>query len=378
MDELTDLRKKIDEIDDSLVELFLKRMEITSKVARYKIENNMNVLVKSREEQVIKRHTENIEDEKLKGEVREFLENLMYMSKKAQRELIDSKYCTALQNENVSEYKVGYQGVKGSFSHEALIKYFGEDTKTINFLNFKDVFDALKDDKIKYGVLPVENSSTGSISEVYDLLGKYNFYIAGEKCIKITHNLLGIKGASLSEITEVYSKDQGFLQSSEFFNKYPGWKLIPYYNTAKSAELISREKLKDKACVASKEAARIYDLDILKENINDNDRNFTRFIIISKENHVDERCNKISIAISLPHKPGTLYEVLKNFARNNSNMVKIESRPIANKSWQYMFYIDFTGSLKDSNVKNALKSIENESLYFKFLGNYISEVNNID
>lgn len=374
MEDLDYLRKQIDEIDDSLIELFLKRMETVKKVAEYKRKNGMEVLVKSREEQVIKRHTENIQDEAQKRQAGEFLENLMYLSRKAQSEMIKSNTDVKKAEGKKPCCKAGYQGIEGSFSHQALLEYFGQNVQNTSFLSFKNVFEALEKDEIEYGVLPIENSSTGSITEVYDLLGKYNFYIVGEKCIHVEHNLLGIKGAELSDINEVYSHEQGFLQCSEFFDNYPKWRCIPYINTAKSAEYVSIENSKNKACVASKEAACIYNLNIMKGNINNTKNNYTRFVIIGKNPKTEKGCDKISIVLSLPHKAGSLYSVLKHFAEDNLNMVKIESRPIKNKSWQYFFYIDFSGNIFDENTKNALDKIEKESLYFKFLGNYVSEV----
>lgn len=374
MEDLDYLRKQIDEIDDEMVKLFLKRMEVVCSVADYKRKNGMEVLVRSREEQVIERHISNIEDETQKCEVKEFLESLMYLSRKAQKEMLSEKIAAAEKADEKLQGKVGYSGVEGSFSHEALLEYFGEDIEAKGYLTFKNVFEALKNDEIRYGVLPIENSSTGSITEVYDLLGKYSFYIVGEQCIHVEHNLLGIKDTKLSDINEVYSKDQGFLQCTEFFESYPRWKLIPYVNTAKSAEYISQENSKNKACVASKKAARVYGLDIIKENINNIKNNNTRFVVVGKSMQVNEKCNKISVAVTLPHKVGSLYSVLKHFAENNSNMVKIESRPIADKPWEYVFYIDFNGNLLEKNTNNTLESIERESLYFKLLGNYISEV----
>lgn len=272
-------------------------------------------------------------------------------------------------------YKVGFQGVEASFSHQALIEYFGNEVETSSFLSFKDVFDALERGEIKYGILPIENSSTGSITEVYDLLRKYGFWIVGEKCIKVDHNLLGIKDTKLSDIKEVYSHEQGFLQCKDFFDNYKDWRLIPYFNTAKSALYISRENLKNKVCVASKKAAEIYGLHILKENINYSSNNYTRFIIIGRHMRIKKSCNKITIVITLPHKVGSLHGILKHFVEHNSNMMKIESRPIVGKSWEYFFYIDFEGNILDENTKDVLKGIEEESRYFKFLGNYRGEGN---
>ncbi len=375
MEDLKALRAQINEIDEALVDLFKKRMEIVYRVARYKIDNSMEVLDRSREEQIINKYLNNIEDANSKAEIHEFLEDLLSISRKAQLKLIrNSAEENNIKNE-VLEGKVGYQGVPASFSHQAVTEYFGENAETSHFTSFKEVFQALQNKNIKYGVLPIENSSTGGISEVYDLLGEYGCYIVGEKCIKVEHNLLGIKGADISDIKEVYSHTQGFLQCKGYFDNHPDWRLIPYFNTAKSAEYVSQENIKSKACVASKKAAEMYNLNIIKENINYNSNNYTRFIIIGKETNLSKQCDKISVAITMPHKSGALYSILKHFTDKNLNMLKIESRPIADKSWEYSFYIDFHGSIMDENTSNVLKYIKKESLDYKFLGNYISEVN---
>jgi chorismate mutase/prephenate dehydratase len=374
MEDLDWLREEINEIDESLVKLFKKRMEVVSKVAHHKIENHMEVLDKSREKEIINKHLKNIEDKSLQNNLKEFLEDLMSISRKTQKEILSkASYSCKVKKDN--EFKVGFQGVPASFSHQALNEYFGNEVKTEHFQNFKDVFEAVQKGDIKYGVLPIENSSTGGISEVYDLMREYGFYIVGEKCVKVDHNLMGIKAAEICDINEVYSHTQGFLQCKEFFDNHSSWTLIPYFNTAKSAEYVSKENLKNKVCVASKKAAEVYGLKILKENINYNSNNYTRFIIIGREEECNCDCDKISVVMAISHKAGALYSVLKYFADNNLNMMKIESRPIVDKSWQYFFYIDFQGSILSEDTKNALKAIEEESLYFKFLGNYKGEVN---
>lgn len=375
VEKLDHLRDEINEIDEALVKLFKKRMGIVSEVAEYKIENSMKVLDKTREEQIINKHLEGVEDKVLKSNLKEFLEDLMSISRKTQKDIISKVSNVEKSEKKNSSCKVGFQGVEASFSHQALIEYFGPERATSCFPSFKDVFDALDRGDIEYGILPIENSSTGVITEVYDLLRKYGFYIVGEKCLKVDHNLLGIKGTKLSDINEVYSHEQGFLQSKDFFDEHKEWRLIPYLNTAKSALYISRENLKSKACVASKKAAEIYGLDILKENINYNKNNYTKFVIIGKELELNEECDKITIVTTLPHKVGALYNILKHFSENNCNMMKIESRPIVDKSWEYFFHIDFQGNILDENIKSVLKGIEEESLYFKFLGNYKGEVN---
>lgn len=265
---------------------------------------------------------------------------------------------------------MGFYGVEASFSHEALLLYFGKQVNALSCNEFKDVFDALEEGKIEYGVVPIENSSTGGILEVYDLLRNYGFYIVGEKCVKINHNLLGVKDTKLSDIKQVYSHSQAFLQSKEFLMEHKDWSMIPYFSTAMSAKYISESKLKSKVCIASKKAAELYGLSILKENINYNKNNYTRFIIIGKNKNVNRELDKISIVITVNHKVGSLYDILSYFKSNNLNMAKIESRPIINEPWKYFFYIDFCGNILDENTKRALDGIKSDCQYFRFIGNY--------
>jgi chorismate mutase / prephenate dehydratase len=370
------LREQINTIDETLVELFIKRMEVVNNVALYKKENSVPLVDKVREEEIIKKHLMKADTEVHKLQIREFLESLMDISKKAQNRMLNDTNYNFNYKEVDSNCTVGFQGVKGSYSHQALMECFDETLiKSKCYLSFKDVFEGLRQDEIKYGILPIENSSTGGIAEVYDLLGEYNFYIVGEKSIQVDHNLLGVPGTDISKIEEVYSHTQGFLQCSQFFENYPQWKLIPYFNTAKSAEYIEKEKALNKACVASRAAAELYGLDILNDNINNSSKNYTRFIVISKDIKLEPKCDKISVVISLHHKTGALYNIMKHFAENATNMLKIESRPILDKSWQYFFYIDFNGNLNNDNTSKVIKAIREESIYFKLLGNYICEVN---
>ncbi|WP_147565208.1 prephenate dehydratase [Clostridium tyrobutyricum] len=267
-------------------------------------------------------------------------------------------------------YKVGFYGVEASFSHEALLKYFGNDTDALSCAEFKDVFDSLSDGHIKYGVVPIENSSTGGILDVYDLMRDYGFYIVGEKCIKINHNLLGIKGSKIDDIDEVYSHSQAFLQCKKFLVEHDNWELTPYFSTARSAKFISEIRLKNKACIASEKAAELYGLDILKQNINYNKNNYTRFIVIGKEEINCEDKDKISIVFTLDHRVGTLFNILRYFKENNLNLIKIESRPIIDEPWQYFFYLDFNGNIMKKDTRIAMEGIKNNCKYFRILGNY--------
>ena len=387
--DLGKIRDEIDSIDRELVRLFEVRMDTVIKVAKYKEKNNQPVLDKSRESLVIDKEKSFLKDEHYNKPVEEFFENLMAISRKLQAQLIfsgdikevevkESTKQEPLQvelsentvNSNKQNIKVCYQGVPGAFSESALIEYFGANTDRTNVDDFEDVFKSLKDDRCDYGILPIENSSTGGVSEVCDLLRKYGLFIVGEKSIKIEQNLLGLKDAELSDIREVYSHSQGLGQSSEFLKKNKEWTLMPYRNTAESAKLVSEINDKSKAAIASTRAASLYSLKVLAENINNNPNNYTRFIIIGKKLEVSKASNKISIVFSAPHKPGALYSALSYFAENNLNMLRIESRPIAEKSWEYFFYIDFEGNINDDRIKDVIEKIKDNSMYFKLIGNY--------
>lgn len=387
--DLGKIREEIDEIDRELVRLFEKRMDTVIKVAKYKEKNNQAVLDKSREQMVIDKAKSFLKDENYQKPVEEFFENLMAVSRKLQARLIFSgksrrnKNCSQKtqeikQEEQLKETKkfsknttVCFQGVPGAFSEQALVEYFGKDVQTTNVNQFEDVFKSLKNnEKIDYGILPIENSSTGGVSEVCDLLRKYGLFIVGENSIKIDQNLLGIKGTKLEDIKEVYSHSQGIQQSSEYLKSNPNWTLVPFRNTAESAKLVKEIGDKSKVAIASKRAAELYDLDILVPSINHNNNNHTRFIVIGKNLEINEESNKISIVFSAPHKPGTLYSALSYFAENNLNMQRIESRPTLDKSWEYFFYIDFEGNLKDERVNHVVDKIKGNSTYFKLLGNY--------
>ncbi|WP_186428634.1 prephenate dehydratase [Clostridium sp. BSD9I1] len=386
MDILQNLRNEIDEIDKQLVELFERRMETVLKVAQYKKENNIPILNKSREDEVIEKNVKYLKNKGYKRAEAEFLKSVMAISRKAQAKEI-FEYNIEVKDDKKSQLEylvsneaacvpkkdkinVGFQGVPGSFSEEALLEYFEDEVTIHNVREFEDIFRALKNNEIDYGVLPIENSSTGGIVEVYDLLRKYGFFIVGERTIEVNHNLLGIKGTKIEDIKEVYSHPQALQQSGEFLKDYPHWEKIPYRNTAASAELIKNENSKGKAAIGSKRAGQIYNLDIIKENINYNKNNYTRFIVIGKNLELQSHYDKISTILTLPHKAGSLYNILSIFAEYNLSLLKIESRPIVDKSFEYFFYIDFEGNLDNQFVKEAIGELRNNSYDFKLLGNY--------
>ena len=235
---------------------------------------------------------------------------------------------------------------------------------------FEDVVAAVMDGTVRYGVLPIENSSTGGITEVYDLVRRYGANIVGEKIVKVEHCLLGLPGASLDDITEVYSHPQGFSQCRAFFKKHPAMQQFNYYNTAKAAEMVAEKKDVHKAAVAGAQAAEQYGLAILARGINTNQSNYTRFIIISRQQELAADADKITLIVSLKHQPGSLYRVLSHFARYQINMTNIESRPIPGQPWEYYFHMDITGHLTDEAVQKALNDLPEDTTECKILGNY--------
>lgn len=388
MEDLDYIREEIDKIDEELVKMFEKRMELVLKVAEYKKGNNIPILNSEREKQIIDKNMKRLKNKNLTNSLEEFLEDTMRISRKYQCKILSTSIESEVidfqkeiekgtQNKRKSDCMGAFPGVPGSFSEQAFIEFFGKDIKRCSVNNFEDVFKALYDEKIDYGVLPIENSSTGGIAEVYDLIRKYGFHIIGEKIIKVDHNLLAINGAKIEDIEEVYSHPQGFSQSCEFLKNYPDWKLIPYINTATSAKFVKDSNSKTKAAIASKKAAELYNLNVLKEGINFNNKNFTRFIVVGRDLEINKQCNKISVVFSILHKVGSLYNILEKFAVSGLNLLKIESRPILGKSWEYFFHVDFQGNLEDEVVRNTIISIKENCSYFKLLGNYRGDSSDI-
>ncbi|MER0282367.1 prephenate dehydratase [Clostridioides difficile] len=397
MEDLTRYRNEIDDIDKELIQLFEKRMNTVLEIAKHKMKNNTTIFQKDREEKVLSKAVDNLDNKGYSQETIQFFNSIMEISRGLQKRIMDddkeeksecnlnssnekfdlsniNKYKTLKYEINKKNILVGFPGISGSFTEEALNKFFKKKISKKQFKEFEDVFVALKNKEIDYGIIPIENSSTGAISETYDLLRKYGFYIVGEECIKIDQNLIGIKGTKLEDIKEIYSHPQGIGQSSEFLKQNSNWKLIPFNNTATSAELVKRLQDKTKAAIASKKAANIYELEIISPCINDITNNYTRFVVISNQIHIDEESNKMSIVFSVEHEAGKLYKVLGYFAENNINMTKIESRPMKDASWRYFFYIDFECSLYNPRVYNLLELIEHNTAYFKFIGVYKNKI----
>lgn len=269
--------------------------------------------------------------------------------------------------------KAGCYGAKGSYTYEAMEQQFGSKEREESYFPlFEDVVKAVKDGTIDYGVLPIENSSTGGITEVYDLIQKYDCAVVGEQLVKIEHNLLGIPGATLDDIDTVYSHPQGFRQCRPFFNEHRDWTLEPYFSTSRSAERVAEDGRKNQAAVASRTAARLYGLSVLAENIYFNQSNYTRFFIIAPKMEITEDADKITLVISVKHEPGALYHVLGYFFYGGMNMTHLESRPMEGHPFEYFFHIDVKGRIHDPSNAQTLHGLASMCTYFKILGNYPS------
>jgi len=264
--------------------------------------------------------------------------------------------------------KVAFQGERGAFSEEAVIRFFG-DVELLPCRSFKQVFEAVTRNDADSGVVPIENSQAGSINETYDLLLKYNLNICGELDLRVNHCLLALPGETLASIKTVYSHPQALAQCEEFLSKM-GVEIVPSYDTAGSAKLIKEKKLTNCAAVASKRVAQIYEMHVLAENIQTIKDNYTKFFAISKKKAKQAAKNKTSIIFATKNIPGALYNCLGAFSTRGINLTKLESRPSKDKPWEYIFYVDFEGHLEDSTCSQALADLKDKTHFIKILGSY--------
>lgn len=265
---------------------------------------------------------------------------------------------------------VAFQGEKGAFSEAAAFAYWGNHITLHPCRTFKDVFQALQNKTVDYGIIPIENSLTGSIHQNIDLALDFHHYIVGEIILRIQHNLLVAKGVKLSNIKKVVSHPQALMQCSNFLESLEGVECLPMYDTAGSAQFISKNKPKDHAAIASLQASKDYDLHVIKKDIENNKQNYTRFLIISREQTFPSKDPKTSVVFSTKDIPGALFKSLSVFALRDINLLKIESRPWQKGPWKYWFYLDFEGSMKDEACKKAIGHLEEITAFLKILGSY--------
>lgn len=377
MRDLAELREEIDKIDKQIVELYQTRMGITSEVAAYKIENNRPVFDKERELSKLETLSACGETAFHKQGIRELFEQIMSISRKRQYQLLNElgkgekiNY-TEITARNYQNVRTVYQGMEGAYAQLALQEYFGEHAENCYHVEtWRDAMEAIKNGEADYAVLPIENSSAGSITENYDLLIEYDNCIVGEQIIKVDHALLGLPGAELADITDVYSHPQALMQCSKYLEANKDWEKHSLKNTAVAAQKVKADGNIHKAAVASKLTADIYGLKVLDEAIQNNKTNATRFIIVSKGHVYTKDARKISLSFEVAHETGSLYHMLSHFIYNGLNLNHIESRPVQGKTWEYRFFVDFEGNLNDAAVKNALRGLKEEALSVKILGNY--------
>ncbi|QHQ62795.1 prephenate dehydratase [Anaerocolumna sedimenticola] len=377
MIDLQQSRDEIDKVDKQIVDLFEYRMQLVKDVAEYKIQTGKKVFDKEREQEKLRVLKGMASNDYNSHGIQELFTQIISMSRKLQYGLISEGSFrhpfTELQSLPVDQNtKVVCFGVRGSYTEQAMEEYFGSNISRSYAPSFKKVMQAIKEGEADYGVLPIENTSTGGISDIYDLLVEFDNSIIGEHVVKIQHALLGLHGAEINDIRTIYSHPQGLMQCSKYIERHPLMKPVECTSTADSAKKVLEDKDMTQGAIASKQAAAYYGLQILEEAINHEDSNSTRFIIISRDKKYRKDANKISICFELPHESGTLYNMLSHFIYNNLNMTKIESRPLEGKVFEYRFFVDFEGNLNEAGVKNALFGIQEEAMSLKILGNYKS------
>jgi 3-deoxy-7-phosphoheptulonate synthase len=263
-----------------------------------------------------------------------------------------------------------YAGVPGSFSHKACLQFFGEDVPLQTASSFREVFDLVEREQVPFGVLPLENSLTGSFHENYDLLLDYDLKIVGELTLRIKHNLIGHENTVTDRIRRIYSHPQVFRQCKDFLEAHPDWEFVACQDTATCVSRVKENNDPAEAAIAGDEAAKLFRMVVLKEGIEMNPRNFTRFVVISKQGDLPGLKNKTSLIYSVSDRPGSLFESLRVFADNGINLVKLESRPILTRPWEYLFYVDVDLDLPAESNRHLLEQLRNKTEYFKFLGSY--------
>jgi chorismate mutase / prephenate dehydratase len=264
---------------------------------------------------------------------------------------------------------VSFQGENGAYSESAVIQHFGKNAKTIPCKSFPDAFHAVETGKADFGMLPVENSIEGTVTQVCDLLVHSNLKIIGEEIVRVHHCLIANKGSKISQIKKVYSHPQALGQCRKFIEEHK-FEAVATYDTAGSVKLLSESREPNTGAIASERAAQIYDMRILAKGVETNKKNYTRFVVLSRKDVLSSKNKKTSITFVAKHKPGTLYEILKIFAQGKINLTKIESRPILGKLWRYNFFIDFEGDTKEKRVKDALSLLKRKTISYKVLGSY--------
>lgn len=379
--ELKDLRNQIDDIDDELVRLFVKRMEVSAQVADYKKEHNLPIHVPAREREILQDVAEKA-GAGLENYSRVLYSMIFELSRSYQRKRntkTTQLYQTITDSiENTPKLfpqapMVACQGVEGAYSQIACEKMFRAPF-IMYFKSFDGVFQAIEKGLCQYGILPIENSTAGSVKKVYDLMIHHNFSIVRTFRMKVDHNLIANKGAKLSDIKKIYSHEQAINQCSDFLKNLNGVEIIPVENTAVAADMVARSGQLDVAAISSNVCEEIYGLKCLADSIQDKGNNRTRFICISKNLEIYPGSDKTSIMMVLNHKPGALYKVLARLYVLGINVIKLESRPIPDKDFEFMFYFDLETSIYSEEFVQLMCELDDLCEEFKYLGSYTEVV----
>ena len=379
--ELQELRGRIDQIDDQLVKLFAQRMDVAAQIADYKKAENLPIFVPAREREKLVDVAQKAGPE-MENYTRVLYSMLFELSRSYQskRNNIDSPLYKKITNaiENTPKLltqtpMVACQGVEGAYSQIACEKIF-KNPFIMYFKNFDGVFNAIEQGLCQYGILPLENSTAGSVKKVYDLMIQHNFSIVRTYRLKVDHNLLANPGAEISDIREIYSHEQAINQCSDFLKQLPGVKIIPVENTAVAAQMVCKSGRTDVAALSSRSCAELYGLNCLAASVQDKGNNRTRFICISKNLEIYPGSDKPSIMLVLSHRPGALYKVLARLYVLGINVTKLESRPIPDRDFEFMFYFDLDTSIYSEEFVQLMCELDDLCEEFKYLGSYTEVV----
>lgn len=377
--DINELRQKIDSIDSQLTALFEERMKTAAAIAGYKKEHGLPVFNRERERQVLNKVTEATSPE-IEVFTKTLYQTIFDLSRTYQKKLITpsselseifDEVTATTERQRPERAVVACQGVEGAYSQYACDKLFTYPS-IMYFSGFEDVFKAVESGLCRYGILPLENSTAGSVNTVYDLMKKYKFYIVHSTKLCIGHSLLAPEGTALSNIKEVFSHEQALNQCSEFI-KSIGAKVTVCKNTAAAAKMVAESGRTDCAAIGSKDCAKLYSLKVIESGVQNTDNNYTRFICISKEPEIYPGAKKTSIMLTIPHRPGSLYNIISKFAALGLNMTKLESRPIPGSNFEFMFYFDIEASVYSENLKALLCELEDEYEQFTYLGSYTED-----
>ncbi|MCQ2081051.1 MAG: prephenate dehydratase [Lachnospiraceae bacterium] len=375
--DIENLQNEIDNIDKDIVSLLNKRMAISKKIAQTKVENNLPLRDVSKERQKMNEVID-MSEEDLKDYMSVLYSMIFDVTKSYQSTFIAKNSDITSNIENAMEKtdkifpqhaKVACQGVEGANSQIACDKLFRNANITY-YKSFEGVFKAIENGECRYGIVPVENSIAGSVNSAYDLMSKHNFKIVRSIRLKIDHNLLVKPGTKLEDIREIYSHEQAINQCSEFLGSLKDVKVIPCENTAIAAKRVSLSDRNDVAAIASRACISLYNLSSLKESIQNTDNNYTRFICISKELEIYPGASKTSVMLTLPHEPGSLYKILSRFYALGVNLIKLESRPLPNREFEFMFYFDLETSVYTKGLLSLLDELSMICDNFTYLGSY--------